>query len=40
MTRFPTKAAFAREGAEPQQISATEFRAYINDGLIRWAKID
>lgn len=34
-----TKAAFAREGAEPQQMSSSEFGAYINDGLIRWAKI-
>ncbi len=39
MVSEDTKAAFAREGAEPQQMSATEFGAYINDGLIRWAKI-
>lgn len=39
MAADDTKAAFAREGAEPQSMSPSEFGAYIADGLVGWAKL-
>jgi tripartite-type tricarboxylate transporter receptor subunit TctC len=34
-----TRAAFAREGAEPQAMTPAEFGAYISNGLAHWAKL-
>lgn len=39
MATEDTKAAFAREGAEPQQMTSAEFGTYVAEGLKRWAKI-
>lgn len=39
MATEDAKAAFAREGAEPQQMTSAEFGAYVAEGLKRWAKI-
>lgn len=39
MKSAETKAAFAREGAEPQAMTPAEFGAYISSGLAHWAKL-
>jgi len=39
MKSAETKAAFAREGAEPEAMTPAQFGAYVASGLARWARL-